>query len=184
MPVRHNFVSLKANQADATDVRPTDWNDDHFIEVETSEIVNGAVIPVKADLSVLWTFLGGLKRTGIPSAADDVTNKAYVDAAAAAGGVYSAAEKASLELEMEYKAANLLHYAEAPVAGGYVGGNLVLKNVWETSAKLVQLFSKVFSYDANDNLTSTVLTRISDSATLTKTFAYDGSDNWLSTTRT
>jgi hypothetical protein len=81
-------------------------------------------------------------------------------------------------MEMEFKTAVLLYYKEFT----YGGGNLTATNVWTTPAKLTKLFNKTFAYGGG-KLTTTVLTRISDAATLTCTYAYTGV-NVTSITRT
>lgn len=75
----------------------------------------------------------------------------------------------NIELEGEYKVASLNAFKELL----YTGANLTTINIWETSAKITLVYSKTLSY-TGDQLTQTVLTRQSDSATLTKDFTYSG----------
>jgi hypothetical protein len=88
---------------------------------------------------------------------------------------------ASLELEMEmaFKQANLTNYKVLT----WTLGQLTAIDIWETPAMLVQLFGKTFSY-TGDQLDQTVLTRMSDSATLTRSLAYDIDGNLVSVTTT
>ena len=85
------------------------------------------------------------------------------------GGAFTAAEKDNLELEMEFKASQLTTYKEFL----YAGNNLIQTDTYVDNTKTIQIFSKTFSYTGK-NLTQTVLTRISDAATLTRTFVYTG----------
>jgi hypothetical protein len=80
-------------------------------------------------------------------------------------------EKLNLELEMEFKAAEIARYKEL----SYVGKDLTGIDIYVDNTKTVQLFSKVLTY-VGKNLTKTVLTRTSDGATLTKDFVYAGKD--------
>ena len=81
----------------------------------------------------------------------------------------SQTEISNIELEGEYKVASLNAFKELL----YTGSNLTTINIWETSAKLTLVYTKTLSY-TGDQLTQTVLTRQSDSATLTKDFTYSG----------
>jgi hypothetical protein len=78
-------------------------------------------------------------------------------------------EKDNLELEMAFKAAVLSRYSEYT----YAAKNLTRIDIYTDNTKVTQLFSKVMTY-VGKNLTQTVLTRISDGATLTKSFTYVG----------
>lgn len=83
--------------------------------------------------------------------------------------VYSLDEKKAIEMEMEFIAAKANYYQEF----FYTGNQLTSAGVWTTAAKIEKLFGKTLTY-AGNKLTQTLLTRVSDGATLTKTFAYTG----------
>ena len=91
-------------------------------------------------------------------------------------GVYTSGEKLALELEMEFKAANLSYFKEL----GYTDGDLTYLNIYTNPAKGIQLFGKTLSYDTSGNLANTLLTRITDSAQVLKVFAYDNDSNLAS----
>jgi len=95
------------------------------------------------------------------------------------GSGISAGAILNLEMEMEFKTASLLYYKTF----SYTGASLTAYNIYTNNTLLVQLFSKALTYDLTGKLTQTVLTRISDSATLTCTYAYTGV-NLTSITRT
>lgn len=84
-------------------------------------------------------------------------------------GSVSPAEKLNLELELEFKLAKLSRYIE----NTYTGNRLTAVDVYDDATKVLKLFNKVLSYSGNQ-LTMSVVTRISDSATLTKVFSYTG----------
>jgi len=180
VPVQHRFVNPKPDGPDATVVRPSDWNDSHDVEIGTDDLVDGSVIPVKANLAQPWVFSGVLRRSSAPVVDNDVASKAYVDEQVATGfSPFTAAEKLALELELGFKTSKPLYYMEP----GYDDlGNVTRYDYWDSSEKGIQLFEKVLSYTGYQ-LDQSVLTRISDSATLTKAFAYDGDGNLLSVTR-
>lgn len=96
--------------------------------------------------------------------------------AAAAGsgsGAYTSGEKLAMELEMEFKAANVSYFKEL----GYTDGDLTYLNIYTNPAKGTQLFGKTLSYDPSGNLANTLLTRTTDSAQVLKVFAYDNDSN-------
>jgi hypothetical protein len=95
----------------------------------------------------------------------------YQSTTGVGGGVFTASEKSNLELEMEFKAAQLTTFKEL----SYTGKNLTGIDIYVDITKVVQLFSKVLSYTGK-NLTQTVLTRVSDAAILTRDFAYSGNN--------
>lgn len=95
------------------------------------------------------------------------------------GAVYSSGDKLALEMEMAFKTANLTNYKVLT----WTLGQLTAIDIWTNPGMTVKLFNKVLSY-TGDQLTSTVLTRITDSATLTKTLAYDIDDNLINITTT
>jgi hypothetical protein len=84
-------------------------------------------------------------------------------------GAYTQSEKLAMELEMEFKAANLYCYKEY----SYTGSNLTGVTIYTDNTKVTTLFTKTLSYSGT-KLTQTVLTRITDAATLTKTYTYTG----------
>jgi hypothetical protein len=88
---------------------------------------------------------------------------------AGSAGAYTESEKLAMELQMQFKASKLSNYKELT----WTGDLLTATDVYEDNSKAVKLFNLVLSYDVNDVLVQTVLTRISDSATLTKTFEYN-----------
>jgi len=90
---------------------------------------------------------------------------------AGAGGVYNQAEKNALELEMGFKNANGSNYKEL----GYdtTSGDLSSINIYTTSAKTTQLFSKTLGYNSNGNLIQVSTTRSSDNKNLTKNISYN-----------
>jgi hypothetical protein len=91
--------------------------------------------------------------------------------------VYSFNEKLAMELETSFKAAKLHNYKELT----YTDGDLTSVDIYENNTKAVKLFNKTLTYTLG-YLTQTVLTRISDSATLTKDFVYDVDNNLESVT--
>jgi len=84
-------------------------------------------------------------------------------------GSITTAEKDALELELEYKFLSPDRYKELT----YSGDQLTAVGVWTDSGKATQLWSKALTY-SGDQLTQTVLTRTSDSATVTKDLVYSG----------
>jgi len=79
----------------------------------------------------------------------------------------------ALELELAFKSAHLSNYKEYAYD---VGGNLIDIDIYDSSAKALLIFHKDLVYDGNGYLISSVLTRVSDGATLTKTYTYAGAD--------
>lgn len=97
-------------------------------------------------------------------------------AAGSGSGAFTSGEKLALELEMEFKAANLSYFKEL----GYTSGDLTALNIYTDTGKGTQLFGKTLSYDTSGNLANTLLTRITDSAKVLKVFAYDKDTNLAS----
>ena len=91
-------------------------------------------------------------------------------------GAYTSGEKLAMELEMEFKAANLSYFKEL----GYTSGDLTSLDIYTDTAKGTQLFGKTLSYDTSGNLANTLLIRITDSAKVLKVFAYDRDTNLAS----
>lgn len=81
-------------------------------------------------------------------------------------------EKFVLEMELAHKFASSNNYKEMIFD---VDGQLTDVNIYADNTKTIQLFSLELSY-TNSQLTQSVLTRISDGATLTKTLVYNGSE--------
>jgi hypothetical protein len=76
-------------------------------------------------------------------------------------------------LELEFEA--VAHDVTTHKVLGYTGGQLTSINLYTDNILTTQIFNKTLSYTGS-KLVSTVLTRISDSATLTKNFNYAGND--------
>ena len=108
-----------------------------------------------------------------------ILTKTTTGTSSTGGGVYTSGEKLAMELEMSFKASKLYYYKEFL----YSGGNLTTIDIYESATKIVKLFSKTITYTSG-NVTQTVLTRISDNATVTKSFDYDVDDNLESITGT
>jgi hypothetical protein len=162
MAIRHNFVSPIPNDPDPNIIGSLEWNDDHTIDpgsIGTTELADGSVTT--------------------PKLADGaVTTVKIADGAVTSEKLSDDAVSANLEMELEFKGAYLLNYKEF----SYTGPRLTLVEIWDAPGKTLQLFSKTLAY-TGARLTSTVLTRISDGATLTSTYAYTGA-NLTSITRT
>ena len=88
---------------------------------------------------------------------------------ASGSSVYSQSEKDAIELETAFKASAAFHYKELV----YTGELLTQMNVWTDNTMTTKLFQIDYTY-TGEQLTTVVVTRISDSATLTKTLAYTG----------
>ena len=96
---------------------------------------------------------------------------------ASGSGAFNALEKLSLEMEMEFKAAQLYNYKEF----GYNANKLLSTlDIYQDETKAVQLFAKTFSYNVQKQLEQTYLTRISDGEALVRFFTYDGQKNLIS----
>jgi hypothetical protein len=92
-------------------------------------------------------------------------------------GAFNALEKLSLEMEMEFKAAQLYNYKEF----GYNAQKLLSTlDIYQDETKAVQLFSKTFSYTSQKLLEQTYLTRISDGEALVRFFSYNAQKNLIS----
>lgn len=89
------------------------------------------------------------------------------DGLSAGTGVYTLAEKLAIEMEMDFVAAKANYYKEL----SYTGDDLASIDIWTDVGKTEQIFGKVLTYTGG-NLTQTVLTRVSDSTTLTKDLVY------------
>lgn len=81
-------------------------------------------------------------------------------------GSFSDADKKALELELEYKTTSPSYFKELT----YVSGSLTNISIWAPS-KITKLFNKALTY-ASGQLSQSILTRITDGATLTKDFTY------------
>jgi hypothetical protein len=94
--------------------------------------------------------------------------QAQINAAAGAGTTLAAYINAtSLQFAWNYL---LPHYYTQMI---YTGSNVTQIIYWDTPAMSTQVFTKNMTYTSG-LVTQVVLTRISDSATLTKTIAYSG----------
>lgn len=92
------------------------------------------------------------------------------DAVSGGTGAISLDEKSELEMELQYDFNNPSRYKEFV----YSGGNLIQINVYtDSSTGATQLFVMDLTYDMDDNLIQSVLTRLSDSTTVTKDLSYD-----------
>ena len=129
------------------------------------EVINNVV--VGGDINVVGTG------SSIYINGDEVATQPWVEdqlfGSEGIGGPISPAEKDALELELEYKFSSPDRYKEL----SYTGDQLTNVGTWEDNTKVVKLWNKDLSY-TGDQLTQTVLTRISDSATVTKDFVYSG----------
>jgi len=85
----------------------------------------------------------------------------------ASSGVFTSAEKLSLEMEMEFKAAIPSYYKELQ----YTNGDLTNIGIWFDSSKVTKLFNKDLLFSGG-NLSQTLLTRITDSSKILKLFNY------------
>jgi len=83
-------------------------------------------------------------------------------------GAISIVDVDTLELEMEFILSNLTNFKETI----FTDGLLTNLSTYTTPIKTTKLFNKDFTYVAGQ-LTQLVLTRVSDSATLTKEFTYN-----------
>jgi hypothetical protein len=72
-------------------------------------------------------------------------------------------------MEMAFKTAMLLYYKEFT----YVAGTMTAMDIWTSPQKGAKLFNKTYAY-VDGTLTTSVLTRISDAATITSTYGYAG----------
>ena len=195
MSVSHAFMSQKPDEADATLVRPSDWNADHVLDLQVSEIPatttpaaraipkadgNGkldAWVTSAAVSSVFGRIGAVVAQSGDYTPAQVGADPSGTAASAVSThettyGHYTTAQKLGLEMEMEFKAANLSNYKTYT----YTGSNLTAVDIWTTPAMATKLFGKALTYDGSNQLTQSVLTRVSDGATLTRTLAYTGAN--------
>lgn len=154
MSIRHRFVSPIPDGPDATQVRPSNWNDEHVADVATDS--TPGVVQLAPD--------------------GDVTPGRAVQASDSR--LLGSALPAALEMELAFKAAHLENHKVLT----WAAGRLTAFDVWETPAMLVKLFHKDFTYDVDGVLTQVVLTRISDGGMLTRDLLYDVDGNLVSMT--
>jgi len=83
-------------------------------------------------------------------------------------GTFTEAEKLILEMEMAFKVANLTNFKETTFSAGL----LLNLSIYTDSGKGTKLFNKDFTYSTGQ-LTTVVLTRISDSVISTKNLLYN-----------
>jgi hypothetical protein len=82
---------------------------------------------------------------------------------------FTQSEKNNLELELSQILSTLVCH----VVYTYTGQKLTLLEIFTDATLVTKLFSKTLTYTGN-NLTQIVLTRISDSSTLTVNYTYSG----------
>ena len=142
-----------------------------YLSIRNSDIVgnNLTLLPTTAINGTGTLVIGAVTDLILVHETNGTWRAYFQSTSGVGGGVFSATEKSNLELEMEFKAAQLTTFTEF----AYTGNNLTTADIYVDATKIVKLFNKVLSYTGN-TLTTTVLTRISDSATLTKTFTYAG----------
>ncbi len=87
---------------------------------------------------------------------------------------FTQAEKLILEMEMEFKTASASHFKDLSYSASDELTNI---DIWTDSGMTLKLFNKLLSYDPDENLSRTILTRITDGAQIAKLLAYDGSGN-------
>lgn len=87
---------------------------------------------------------------------------------------YTQADKLALEMEMAYSTAQRTYFKE--LTYDTTTGDLSNVSIYVDNTKIVKLFNKDLIYSTG-LLSQVVLTRTSDSATLTKDLLYDGNDN-------
>lgn len=58
MQVKHTFVSAKADGADASLVRPSDWNADHTLEMSTAKVLGRVTAGTGTVEEIDWTAFG------------------------------------------------------------------------------------------------------------------------------
>jgi hypothetical protein len=97
-----------------------------------------------------------------------------------ANGIFDLCDKEILEMEMEFKTAHLCYYKTFAYNPGK---QLIDIDIYSDSTANLLLFHKDLFYNAQKQLERTVLTRISDGATLTTNFTYDVQKNLQSAER-
>lgn len=85
---------------------------------------------------------------------------------------FSDSGKLILELQLAFKVANSSHFKELI----FTSGQLTNISIYTNSGKAIKLFNKNLTY-ASGLLSQVLLTRISDSKTITKNLIYDGNNN-------
>jgi hypothetical protein len=94
-------------------------------------------------------------------------------AGSSGSGAFSQIEKLAIEMEMEFQTASTSYFKDL----NYTNEVLTNIDIWTSQAMTLKLFSKLLQYDADENLSRAILTRISDDAGLVKILEYDGSGN-------
>jgi len=146
------------------------------VSENVSSVVEDAITPAEENEigAVGSTTLDGLTDVDTTGVADgevltfDSGTGTWVPSAAGSGTL-TQAEKDNLELELKLDLTDVTRFIE----NTYTGNQLTAIDVWEDNTMTVKLFNIVLSYSGNQ-LTSQVITRISDAATLTKTYSYTG----------
>jgi len=101
-----------------------------------------------------------------PAGAQGIQGPAGSDGA---DGAMTIVDVDTLEMEMAFTLTNLLNFKET----SFTSGLLTNISTYTNSGKSIKLFNKDFIYDSNEILTTIILTRISDSNTLTKNLLYN-----------
>lgn len=105
-----------------------------------------------------------------------LTRQTISKSGSGSSGAFTNAEKLSLEMNMEYKAAISSYYKELSYSD-----NLSNVSIWFDDTKVLKLFNKDLTYSSG-SLSKTLLTRISDNAKLLSLFNYDINGNLSSVT--
>jgi len=86
----------------------------------------------------------------------------------------------ALSLELAWDINNPSFYTEATYD---MSGKIIQSDVWDTSAKALHIFTKVYTY-TGPQLTNALITRVYDGKTLNKTIVYNMSGQIVNVTRT
>ena len=126
------------------------------------------VVDVPADKEKVVTKSGPIGPIG-------PTGPVGATGATGADGTMTAQQLLNLELHLAFKLANITNFKETTFASGLMT-NL---SIYTNSSKAVKLFDKALSYNVGQLITI-VITRITDSATLTKNLLYNPDGTLLS----
>lgn len=121
----------------------------------TGNIIERTAVYSSSNAGMLVNFSTGIK---------DVFNTITANEFSVVNTVLS-----NTELETQFKAASKAYYKELT----YADGVLTNVDIYVDSSMTVKLFSKELTYTGND-LSSIIITRISDGAAITRTFVYSG----------
>ena len=111
----------------------------------------------------------GWNKTKVGLGNVDNTSDADKPISTATAAALAAKQSQLDELKFELQSNSITKYKEYI----YTGANLTRINVWETSAMLLKLYQVDFTY-FGINLTTKIVTRISDSFTATTVYTYSG----------